>query len=280
MRHGDGTVKLWEATTGQHISSLPIESAWSMAYSPDGNTLALGKHDGAIKLIDAKSGRRVALLRGHGGSVDTVVFSPDGTKLAVGARGGDQSSRGTVKLWGFPPTALDVVAQRSFNTFHVQSGGGIHLAFSPDGQTLAVGSDEGVNLLDVDTGKNIATPEKSFSPAVAFSPDGRMLASNSPDATRLWDVSMRKTVMTLHTGEWSSGSAVAFSPDSKMLIAGTLSGKIELWDIETARNIATRQAHGGTVFFLAFSPDGKTIASASQDGTALLWSAADLTTRQ
>ena len=200
MRHGDGTVKLWEATTGQHISLLPIESAWSMAYSPDGNTLALGRHHGTVKLTDVKSGRRVAILRGHGGSVDTVVFSPDGTKLAVGARGGDQSSRGTVKLWGFPPTALDVVAQRSLKTFDAQTKGGIHVAFSPDSKILAVGSDDGVNLLDVETGKNIAIPQQSFSPAVAFSPDGRMLASRSPDATRLWDVSMRKTVMTLHTG--------------------------------------------------------------------------------
>ena len=78
--------------------------------------------------------------------------------LAAGARGGENSSRGTVKVWEYPPKALDVMAQRSLNTFHVQSGGGIHLAFSPDGQTLAVGSDEGVNLLDVGTGENVATP--------------------------------------------------------------------------------------------------------------------------
>ena len=275
----EGTIKFREARTGQKISSLPNESAYALAYSRDGNTLALGKYDGAVKLIDAKSGRRVAMLRGHKGHVDSVVFSLDGTMLAAGARGGEKSSSGTVKVWEFPPKALDVMAQRSLNTFHVQSGGGIHLAFSPDGQTLAVGSDEGVNLLDVDTGKNVATPQQSFSPTVAFSPDGRLLASNSPDGIRLWDVSMRKTVMTLHSGEWSSGSPVAFSPDGDTLITGTSSGKIILWDTETARNIATRQAHGESVFFAAFSPDGKTIASASRDGTVLLFNAPDLTKR-
>lgn len=275
-----GTVKFREATTGQHISSLPNESTLALAYSRDGKTLALGKYDGAVKLLDVESGRRVAMLRGHKGHIDSVVFSPDGTKLAAGARGGDKSSSGTVKLWEFPPKALDVVAQRSLNTFHVQSAGGIHLAFSPDGQTLAVGSDEGVNLLDVETGKNIATPRQSYSPSVAFSLDGRMLASNSFDGIRLWDVSMQKTVMTLQPGEGSSGLPVAFSPDSKTLIAGTSSGKILLWDVESARNIATRHGHGATVFFVAFSPDGKTIASASEDGTVLLWNAADVTERQ
>ena len=82
-----------------------------------------------------------------------MAFSPDGTTLAVGARGADQSSRGTVKLWGFPPTALDVVAQRSLKTFDAQTKGGIHVAFSPDSKILAVESDDGVNLLDVETGK-------------------------------------------------------------------------------------------------------------------------------
>ena len=85
--------------------------------------------------------------------------------------------------------------------------------------------------------------------------------------------------MTLHSGEWSSGSPVAFSPEGDTLITGTSSGKIILWDTETARNIATRQAHGESVFFVAFSPDGKTTASASRDGTVLLFNAPDLTKR-
>ena len=131
MGHWKGTIKFWETRTGQHISSLPNESAYALAYSRDGNTLALGKHDGAVKLIDAESGRRVAMLRGHKGHVDSVAFSLDGTMLAAGARGGENSSSGTVKVWEFPPKALDIVAQRSLNTFHVPSGGGIHLAFSP-----------------------------------------------------------------------------------------------------------------------------------------------------
>ena len=275
MTLASGAVKFWEVTTGQHISTLSKDNVWSMAYSPNGNTLALGKYDGTVKLTDVKSGRRVARLRGHADFVTTVVFSPDGTKLAVGARSGDQSSRGIVKIWRFPPKAVDVLTQRSLNTLHTQSKGEIHIAFSPDSRILAVGSDNGVSLLDVETGEKIATLQKSFSPAVAFSPDGRMLASKSADGTKLWDVSTRKIIMTSRQEAESSGAPVAFSPNSKTLAMG-IGGKIELWDVETARNIATRHGHGEAVFSVAFSPDGNTLASGSRDGTALLWKVSEL----
>ena len=272
----DDTVKLWEVGTGQHISTLHGAGGWSLAYSPDGNTLALGQYDGTVKLTDVKSGRRVGRLRGYDDIVNTVVFSPDGTKLAVGARGGDQSSRGIVKLWRFPPKALDVLTQRSLSTFYTQSKGGIRVAFSPDSRILAVGSDDGVSLLDVETGEKIVTLEKSFSPAVAFSPDGRMLASRSADGTRLWDVSTRKIIMTSRQEVESSGAPVAFSPDSKMLAMGTSRGKIVLLDVKTERNIATRHGHGEAVSSVAFSPDGNILASGSRDGTALLWKVSEL----
>ena len=275
MTLGNGTVKFWEVMTGKDISTLSKENVWSMAYSPDGNTLALGRYDGTVKLTDVISGRRVARLRGHAAIVTTLVFSPDGTKLAVGARSGDRSSRGIVKIWRFLPKALDVLTQRSLNTLHTQSKGEIHIAFSPDSRILAVGSDNGVSLLDVETGENIATLQKSFSPAVAFSPDGRMLASKSADGTKLWDVSTRKIIMTSRQEAESSGAPVAFSPNSKMLAMG-VGEKIELWDVETERIIATRHGHGGAVSSVVFSPDGSTLASGSRDGTALLWKVSEL----
>ena len=155
MTLASGTVKFYEVSTGQQISTLSKEYVWSMAYSPDGNTLALGRFDGTVKLTDVKSGRRVGRLRGHDGIVNTMVFSPDGTKLAVGARGGEIYPRGIVKLWGFPPKALDILTQRSLTTLHAQAKGVIHIAFSPDSRILAVGSDDGVSLLDVETGQKV-----------------------------------------------------------------------------------------------------------------------------
>ena len=277
MTQAGGTVKFYEFTTGRHISTLSKEYVRSIAYSPDGNTLALGNYvDGSVKLTDIKSGRRLARLRGHADIVTIVAFSPDGTKLAVGARGGDQSSTDIVKIWRFPPKALDVLTQRSLKTLRVQAKWGVRIAFSPDSRTLAVGSDVGVSLLDVETGENIATLQKTPGAAAAFSPDGRMLASRSSDGTKLWDVSTSKIIMSSRREVEQSGSPVAFSPDGKMLALGTSRGKIVLLDVKTERNIATRHGHGEAVFSVVFSPDGNILASGSDDGTALLWKVSEL----
>jgi WD40 repeat protein len=67
---------------------------WSVAFSPDGKTLASGSYDNTIKLWRVSDGRLMKTLTGHGSSVLSVAFSPDGKTLASG------SEDNTIKLWG------------------------------------------------------------------------------------------------------------------------------------------------------------------------------------
>ena len=146
------------------------------------------------------------------------------------------------------------------------------VSFSPDGSTLASGSDDGTVILwDVADGREIHTlQEDRFAvESVSFSPDGRTLASGSRDTTvRLWEVSTGTEIRTLqgHTGEVNS---VSFSPDGRTLVSGSRDGTVRLWEVSTGTEIRTLQGHTGEVNSVSFSPDGRTLASGGWDGRTL-----------
>jgi WD40 repeat protein len=99
----------------------------ALAVSPDGRTLAVGRADGTIALLDAASGRSLATLTGHQLRVTLLAFTADQRTLASG--GAD----GTVRLWSLATHSELFVLERW------ASHGPKALAFSPDGTTLVTG---------------------------------------------------------------------------------------------------------------------------------------------
>ncbi len=148
------------------------------------------------------------------------------------------------------------------------------MGFSPDGQTLATGSDDGtVRLWDVATGdeRRTLTSHGDGVSAVAFGPDGQSVASGGNDGTvRLWDVASGAELHTL-AGHESWVSAVAFSPDGRTVASGSDDGTVRLWDVASGAELRTLAGHESWVSAVAFSPDGGVLATGSDDGTVRLW---------
>jgi WD40 repeat protein len=240
-------------------------SANAVALSPDGKTLALAGGGGAVELWDVLTGKKRAGLEGHVGGVLSVAFSPDGKTLASAGGGlGDGMRLPWVELKLWDPKTGRQRATLPAHAYPVYPGGGIALAFSPDGKTLASGSSERtVRLWDVDTGKERATipGHEGGVLSVAFSPDGKTLASAGGDrAVRLWDVDTGKEHAALR-GHEQKVVSVAFSPDGKTLASAGEDRAVRLWDRDSGKEHTTLKPPT-PVNSVAFSPDGKTLATA------------------
>ena len=145
------------------------------------------------------------------------------------------------------------------------------VAFSPNGQYLAVASSIGVWLYDTVSYQELALlPSQGAISSVAFSPDGSAIAATAQYSNlkgQVWDILTRKKLATFTSG--GSGAVIAFSADGKT-IAYSAGKKIILCDVTTEQEIVRMESEN-YIDTISFSPDGYMIASAGKGNLIKLW---------
>ncbi|MFI9592365.1 protein kinase [Nonomuraea sp. NPDC052265] len=195
-----------------------------------------------VTVWEASGGRKVTAIDA-GGDVPAVALSPGGDTLAT-ARGH------LLETW-------DVRAGRRIKVY--EGAGDLAMAFSPDGSTLA----SGTNLLDLRTGEvTPLAPAADRPTALAFSPDGRTLALGlGGGRVELWDVRERERAGAIETGT-APVHDLRFSPGGDLLAIDA--GRTSLWDAGTLREVGQV---GSWAEGLAFSQDGRRLRGVAADGS-------------
>jgi len=230
----------------------------SVAFHPQGATLASGSEDKRVKLWDARSGKLLRTLEGHEDSVWSVVFDPQGETLASG------SVDRRVKLWD----------ARSGKLLRTLEGHGSvwSVAFGPQGETLAGGIGKTVTLWDARSGKLVRTLKghEDLVRSVTFDAQGGTLASGGDDGTvRFWEARSGKLLRTLKEHR-EYVLSVAFDPQGGILAAGGIGETVTLWDARSGKLLRTLEGHTQYIEIVAFSSHGRLLASKSQDETIRL----------
>jgi WD40 repeat protein/serine/threonine protein kinase len=270
----EGVVKILDVSARRTVATFRADTraaGYVVAFSRDRRLLALGCEDGTIKVLRTEPLGEVRTLEAHAGEIAGMAFGAGDGRLA--SAGNDL----IVRVWdlrtGQEALALDIVARRANG-----------LAFSPDGDRLAVGSADGfVQILDGtplggpgDAGQLLTLEGHGDAVAgLAYSPDGGRVASASRDETaKVWDAHTGREVVTFR-GHRAALTGVAWAPDGRRVASVSWDGTARVWDPATgAEVLPTLDAAAGPVYGLAFSQDGTALATAHHDGSARVWETA------
>ena len=234
------------------------ETVTAVAFSPDGQRLALGDWGGHVIVWDRKTRQALpGFSQATHAYITCLSFSPDSGTLAVGSR------EGGVRLWDVAQGVIrrTLVGHTAPVTF---------IAWRSDGAAMTTGSQDDTTRLwpaaPLADAHTLPVSVEDWSHSI-FSPDGRLLAViNVNGQVALLDMRRRQALQQFRVAS-GQPTRLAFTPDGKTLAVGTTDMNVYLWDIHARRmrrkfvGLPTATQDGRAVAALEVSHDGRTMAA-------------------
>jgi WD40 repeat protein/tRNA A-37 threonylcarbamoyl transferase component Bud32 len=263
-------IHLWDARTGQILRTFRGHSyrVMTIAFSPDGKSLASGGYDERILIWDVDSGRQVTNLE-TGRYIVNLEYLPDGTSLLCG----QNSNPGQMQIWDLETNRVrKTVITGSFRlSFTLSQSRRLIATRSPFRRhRLQFWDMTTAHEVDVPGIESIAGIDQGH---VAFSPDGKFLAHVATGHKfTLWNLTEQRVEETAPLDPTIALRRIAFSPSGGEVALAAVSGRVFIVDVKKGQVRKTRpMRHLLRVGSVAYSCDGSTLASAGWEGIVKLW---------
>ncbi|WOD38947.1 NACHT domain-containing protein [Nodosilinea sp. E11] len=246
------------------------------AFSPDGQHLATGDHEGRLLLWNLQRGKLVWMFdegQGQGQGIGALAFSPTSDLLAVGTETG--------KIWLWPVGATYQTDVLDEHQAAVKA-----LAFSPDGSQLASGDDQGrLCLWEVASGMSQgqldghqgAIHSLAYSPNADHSAD-RLVSGGDDQRACLWHVGDRTVINSFQARSTATLCTAGFLLDPHdptcppmAFAAGYDEHCLTLWSLETGLPCWILPTDIQALLAMAISPNGRYLLCSRQDLAVALW---------
>ncbi|KAK2188503.1 hypothetical protein NP493_130g01036 [Ridgeia piscesae] len=242
----------------------PPTHLMSAAYHKGLHILVSGFQDGAFYLHEMPDFNLIHSLSISDQSISTVSFNASGDWVAIGC-----SERGQLLVWEWQSESYVLKQQGHFNNMSC-------LAYSPDGQYVATGSDDSkVKVWNTLSGFCFVTFSEHTAgvTGVTFNQNGQVVISASLDGTvRAFDLSRYRNFRTFTSPRPVQFSCLAVDPSGEVVCAGAMDTfEVFVWSMQTGRLLEILAGHEGPVSSLAFSTSRAMLASGSWDKTVKLW---------
>jgi WD40 repeat protein len=200
--------------------------------------------------------------------IQSLGFSPDGTKVVVGGRG-------FCSLWDVSTTSSEPA-----QIFSADIGPGetvMSTKFNDAGNRLLLACVDRVVLLDASTGAALSStqhssPQKCYNALFCFN-DTRIFGSVSRDTLVVWDVETAKEMTAYYdlTGDVGVVQFMDVLANGHIAATGSHTGEISVWDLLGQNCTQTLKGHERAISALRFLSDGQSLFSSCDEYTAILW---------
>lgn len=236
----------------------------SAEYHKPSGLLVVGLSSGVFTLYELPSFTNIHSLSISQQKINTISINQSGEWLAFGS-----STHGQLLVWEWQSETFVLKQQGHFFDLNT-------LAYSPDGQLIATGGDDGkVKLWNTQSGFCFVTFADHTSPVqrVEFSATGTVVFSCSLDGTvRAYDLVRYRNFRTLTSPKPTQFHSLATDDSGEVVVAGAMDPfEIYVWSLQTGRLLDVLTGHNGPISGLTFSGAHSLLASCSWDKSVKLW---------